>query len=320
MAYSAAIPSWLLQAGLVKETTWGTPVNPQTAFFPVKAPKMDIKYASIFDNGYRGNASMDFAYYQGTGSTSVDLPSMYFYPEATGNLLMAMLGADAVTGAGPYNHVFTLLNSGLRPSYTVGIFDGGAATSQQAAGCVFNSVSLKFANPGMLTVDAQAEGKIAITSATKSTATYDTSLPFLPWQAALTIATVANTKLVDLSLDIKSAVALNFGVNGSQDASNFVSDPVEVSGTMTFDSSDYSELTEYLSNTQPAVSILFTSGTNTLTLQMSKCAFIDPTALDHSKPNLTTTASFRAIANSTDAGTGDGPIKITLVNGQTLAY
>ena len=89
---------------------------------------------------------------------------------------------------------------------------------------------------------------------------------------------------------------------------------------MTFVPTDFTEMNYYLTNAQPAASIVFTSGANTLTLQMTKVAFQDPTELDHGSPYLKVVASFEAVANATDAGTGNSPAKLILVNTKAVAY
>lgn len=317
-----AQPSYLLQVGLAKEITWGTAVA-STTFFPILKPSFETKYESIIDDGYRANASKDQAFYQGSGYTEVNLPDMMVYPTATGNLFMAMLGADAVTGAGPYTHPITLLNSGNPPSYTLTKFDNLTANARQVAGVYFEELDLKFASTnagtGKLTATAKGRGKIE-TSVAKPTASFDAGSVYLPWQGALTLGGSSNAKLLTFDLALKRTVELQFPVANSQDVQGSTVYVLEVTGKLTFAPSDLTEYNDYLNNSQPAFSLVFTSGTNTLTLQMSKAAFESPTLLDHGSPYAKVSASFRAIANSTDAGTGNSPIKVIVVNGQATNY
>lgn len=312
------VPSWLLFAGLSKESAWGTAVAPAT-FYPSKNPKVDTVFTDILDDGYRSNASKDQGYYQGEGHSEIDLPDIKMYPDDAVHFLMAMLGADAVTGAGPYTHTITLLNTALPPSYTVAKYDAAVATARQAAGVNFEEVQLKFANPGIFNVAVKGRGKIP-TNATKPTAAYSSAGIYLPWQAALTIAGGASTKLIDMELTLKRKIDQIWGIGGTQDVSGQNVDVLEVAGKLTFVPADYTEYNYYVNNTQPTVSIVFTSGTNTLTLQMSKVAFVAPTPLDSGSPYLKVPASFRAIANSTDAGVGNAPLKVIAVNSRSAAY
>lgn len=315
----APAATWQLQLGLAKETTLGTAV-PATTFLPVKTPKFIVKYATIRDDAMRGNASMDQAYYQGEGYTEVDTGDMHFYPDDSLHFLMAVLGVDTITGAGPYTHPLTLLNTGRPPSYTFQKYDSSVATVRQVAGVLINDVSLKFTTTNSkLILAAKGKGRIA-TNATKQAAAYSTAGMLLPWQAALTLAGGGNIKLLDFQLNLKRAVDLIFGAQGTQDSTDGNVGPLEVTGKMTFASADYTEYNYYLNNTQPITSIVFTSGANTFTIQMSKTAFEDPTDLDHGSTYLKTSASFRAIANATDAGTGNSPIKFIGVNTRATAY
>jgi hypothetical protein len=308
----------LIQVGLARETTWGTPVA-STTFFPIKAPKGFVpNYDQIDDDSFRNNLSDIQGSYQGVGRTQFDLPDMLFYPNASGFLPFAMLGADAISGAGPYTHVLTLLNSGQPTSWTLTKFDNLIATARRISGAYFNEVTMRFANPGKFTIGAKGIGKIADTAA-KPAASFDAAPIFLPWQAALTLSG-ANTKLVDMEVSLKRGVDLIFGMNNTQDATQASVDQLSVTGKMTFVPTDDTEKGYYTSHTQPAASVLFTSGANTLTLQMTKCTFTDPVDIDPGSPYEKLSMSFKGVANATDAGTGNSPIKVTLVNTQATAY
>lgn len=312
-------PSWLVQVGLSKESVWGTAVAPAT-FFPVRgAVKVELRQNNLLDEGWTGVAGKDKTFIPGVQWSELDWPDMWFYPDTTPHFIMGMLGVDTVTGTNPYTHTLTLLNTGNPPSYTTSKFDGLVATARQAAGVYFSDVSMKFANPGKFSIAVKGMGKIP-TNATKPTASYSSLAPYIPWQAAATIGGSGNTKLIECQLDIKRPLAQIWGFNNTQDQTGIVVSDLEVNLKMTFAAQDYTELNYFINNTQPVVSILFTSGASTLTLQMSKVAFEDPTNLDHGSPYARVVATGRAISNSTDAGTGNSPIKVIAVNAQSTAY
>lgn len=313
-----AVPSWLLFAGIAAETTWNTPVA-ATDFYPLMKPDFDVIYEPIEDDGFRSNASALQAWYQGVVKSQVSLPDMLFYPNASGHLLMGIFGADAITGTNPYTHTMTLLNTAYPKSYTVGKYPGLVATQDQVAGLYFEEVALKFANPGKLTISAKGQGTVQ-TQATKATNTYDASSVFLPWQAAVTLGGSSTTKVINAELTLKRPVEVIWGFSGAQAATGINVGPLTVDGKLDFTSTDLTELNYYLNNTQPVLSIVFTSGSNSLTLQMSKSAFVSPTKLDHGNPYARTTATIKGVANSTDAGTGNAPIKAILVNTRSTAY
>lgn len=316
MPYQA---SWQVQVGLSKETTWGTAVAPSVFYPASKSVKLDTRYQNLLEEGWEGIAGKDKLYVQGVGWTEVNLPDMWFYPDNSVHFLMAMMGTDTVTGAGPYTHTITVNNSVNPPSYTFSKFDGLVATARQSAGVYLEQVSLKFANPGKLAISAVGRGKLG-TNATKPTAAYSTLSPYLPWQGALTLNGSANARLIDCQLDIKRPLGQIWGLSNTQDLTGQVVQDLEVDLKMTFVPIDYTEFNLFLNNTQGAFSLIFTSGAATLTFQMSKCAFEDPTVIDHGQAFARIMATGRAIVNSTDAGTGNAPLKIIAVNAQSGAF
>lgn len=317
----AAIPTWLLVAGLAKETTWGTPVA-ATTFYRVKSPKYSVKYASTIEDGMSASAAKDQAWYQATGATDFDLGELLFYPDDTVHPLMGLLGTDTVTGTGPYTHTLTLNNSAFPPSYTLARYSGLQANADQFPGCLFSEATLKFSNPGKFTFNAKGMGMLPTPAGgvTKPTAAFSAAPILMPWQGAFTIGGSSNLRAIDFEVQIKRPVEMIFPMSGQQGPGAYNVSVMEVTGKLTFTSVDMTEVNYYLNNTQPVVSAVFTSGTNSLTLQMSKCAFESPTEIDHGQPYARTTASFRAIANSADAGTGNAPIKITVANGRSTTY
>lgn len=385
------IPTWQYFVGFAKETTWGTPVA-ATSFFLVPAAKHHPRYEDQFDQGMRGSAARDQAYYQGPGWTELDWPDMLWYPDDSVHFLMAMLGVDTLTGAaktgtiasasagatslsytvgtggapvngdifvldtgtnvsevvtvtgvsgtGPYtltvaatrfahgasapasalfSHAITLNNTTAAPSYTGVRFTGLQATAEQVAGVYWDQVELRWQNPGKLTVAARGRGLIQ-GSVTKPTNTYSNAQFVIPWQAKVTIASLSDTQLVDATVTIARPVDMLFGQNGTQNASAAVQDRLAVTGKMTFLASDMAEFNYYFQNAQPSVLVQFAGGSGLLNLQMSKCAFNDPTEIDMGGKYARTMVSFNAIANATDASTGVSPLKATGVSSRSTTY
>lgn len=312
-------PRWLIFSGVGKETTWNTPVATAT-YYPIEQPKHRPRFEKYLDQGFRGNAAAHQAFYQGVGWSEINWPNMWFYPDDSGIFLMGLLGTDVVTGTiAPFTHTITLLNSAFPPSYTGARFTNLAATAEQIGGIYWEELTFKFANPGRLTVDAIGRGTIQGT-VTKPTPAYSAQQGLLPWQGSVTVAGSANAKLLNGTISLKRPVALLFGMSNAQNANGSNVDVLAVTGKLEFYSTDMTELNYWLNNTQPSVSIVFTSGANSLTLQMSKCAFDDPTELDFGTPYARTQASFVAIANATDGGTGNAPIRGVLLNPRSTSY
>lgn len=388
-------PTWLVHVGWAKEVTWGTAVAPPTTFFTTAAPAFNEKQDPIYDKGLRGIRSETQNFIFGAGHTEFDLPAMPFYPTDTGQLLMGILGFDAVSGSartgtiatasvgavsltytvvsgtaplvgdyilidsgtatgeiviptvvgggGPYTltvpatryahgaaapatilfqHTMTVLNSGPPPSYTLARFDKlitGGVTSRQYSGCYLEEVNIKFANPGKLEVGAKGRGKLGANVAV-GTPAYDAALFFAPWQGALTLGGVVNARLINADLLIKAPVPQIFGMANTQSPTAAVADQLTVTGKMTFVPDDYTEYNYYMNNTQPAASIVFTNNFAQATFQMTKCAFMDPTVLNHSGNYTAIDTTFEAISNSTDAGTGNAPLKAILGNTKATVF
>src|SRR5467141_3094086 len=144
------IPTFLTQIGLAKETTWGTPIAPTTLdqFMPVLNPKPVDDIDTILDNGLRSLAGKDQGYYQGfrIGKWSYE---MHAFPEPIGHIFMGLLGTDG--WASGTTHPFTLLNTGLPPSYGIYDFYGVSGTNTRIqAGSYFESLAISGAATGPL--------------------------------------------------------------------------------------------------------------------------------------------------------------------------
>ncbi len=300
------IPTFLTSVGLAKETTWGTGVAPTTAdqFVPLdSAPKQDDGIESIYDDGYRSRASQHQGYQQGNASSKFSFGSQW-YPDVCGNWLMGIMGSDGWAGGSPTTHPFSVLNTALPPSYTVQDYYGIAGThSRSYTGLYFDTVTMSGTDKGPLKATVSLSGGKRGILVTKPSSTYTTAQPFLTWQGALTLNSVLSAKLVSYDLTLKRVVQ-PIPAMGSQDPSAAGSFAFTASGKMVFEATDDTEYLLYSTTAQAAFPsvIVFTSGTNTLTVTMTKTQFETPTNFDRSTAYLKTSASFQGIDNATDGG------------------
>lgn len=228
-------------------------------------------------------------------------------------------GASA-PAASLFTHVLTVLNTGQPPSYTVAKYDSlNSTNARQVAGVYFEELSLKLANPGSFMLAAKGRGKLG-TNAARSTAAYSAEPFNVPWQAVFTIGGVANARVVDWEMTIKAPNDQIFGMNGTQSPTAAVSDQLIVTGKATIVPDDYTEFNYYLNNTQPPVSILLDNGATRTAFQMSRVGFVDPVTLEHSANYSLLQVTYEAISNPTDAGTGNAPLRATLMNLKSVAY
>lgn len=318
MPATPPLPTWQTQVGLAKEGTWGTAVAPTTLdqFMPVMNPKPADEIDTIEDTGYRGTAGKTQGYYQGfrVGKWAFE---MHAFPEPIGNLFMGILGVDGF--AAGTTHPFTIRTSGLPPSYSIYDFYGITGTNTRIqAGSYMESLAISGGATGPLKFTMTTVGKASpgTALAAKPTAVYTAAAPFLPWQGAVTLNSVLNAKLIQFDLLLKQPIDPILAA-GSQDPSAANVGPLEVTGKLLFAPTDDTEQTLYLTSQQAAfpLSVVYTSGAATLTLQMSKINFEKPSVYERNTPYVKANISFRAIQNATDSG----PIKVTLVGGKSGA-
>ena len=306
----------LTSIGLAKETTWGTGVAPTTAdqFVPVQNPKPEDVIDTVLDQNYRSRISLDQGYQQGFRTSKYGFDS-HVYPDVAGNWFMGLFGTDG--WASGTTHPFTVLNSGLPPSYTVQDFYGIAGThSRSYAGLYFESLAISGTDKGPMKATVMMSGGKAGALVAKPTSTYTTALPFLTWQGVLTLNSVANAKMIAWDILFKRNVLPVYGM-GAQDPSAGNSSELQVTGKMTFAPTDDTEYLLYATAAQVAFpnSLVFTSGANTLTITMTSCQFETPTVFERNTPFVKVTASFRGIDNATDGGAA----KVTIVGGKSGA-
>ena len=308
------VQTYLTQLLLAKETTFQTATTVGVSI-AAKNPKATEIFASVLDQGYRGHAAQDYAYYQGEGHSEIDLPDMQFYPADSGHFLMAVLGTDtATTSASSTSHAITLLD-GMPPSYTLSDYNG--IDTRQYAGLYFSEVNFKWLTPGRFTASAKAAGMFATTTSKPAFPAYDSASVYIPWEMASTVSSL-NTHIINMELALKRKVDPIWGMTNSQQPNLASVGPLEATGKIDFAVADNTEFNYYRNNTQPTATFLFTgaSTVNTMQFHFQTLAFETPTVTDRTKDYLVVTSSFRGIWNSTDSG----PLKATITNARTASY
>jgi hypothetical protein len=311
------LQTWRTSVGLAKETTWGTAVAPTTLdqFIPIMNPKSEDIIESIYDDGYRSRASQHQGYQQGFRQSKYSFESQWF-PQTCGNWLMGMMGVDGYSAG--TTHPFSVLNTGLPASYTVQDFYGIAGTNSRSyAGMYFDTVSMSGTDKGPLKATVSLMGGKTGALVAKPTSVYTAQQPFLTWQGALTLNSILNTKLVSWDFTLKRNVLPIFAM-GVQDVTAGLSAQLTAFGKMTFETNDDTEYLLYNTTGQAAfpLSVVFTSGANSITITGTKTQFETPSTFDRSTPFVKTSVSFQMVDNSTDAGC----CAITLVGGTGASY
>jgi hypothetical protein len=310
MSVQQSVRSYL---GIAKEVTKGTAVAP-TDFIPVM--KDSLKPADIidplYDTGLRGSNVVNYNYIPGRTRSTLDFSSAVF-ADTVGYALTGLLGSVATTGASaPYTHTISLKNSAVAAaddqpiSYT--LTDFYAAAVRAYPGCQFSDFSLKFNADGMLEYDAKTTGWLS-SSASTPTPSFSTVLPTPVWQGTVSIggSTVSNS--MTGNIDMKRNVTPVYGISQTQNPFNVFLGPLETTGKITFIMEDNTELTRYLTNTQPAIVLNWAYGAGAAAVQiqatLTKGAYT-AAVIERGQDFVQVTVDLNAQGNTTDAGSTAG--------------
>lgn len=309
--------------GIAKETTKGTVVAP-TSFIPVAVGKLkpvDI-IDPLYDEGLRGSLVKNYNYIPGRYRSTFDFGGPVF-PDTFGFALGGLLGSVATTGASaPYTHVISLKNaSAIGADAQPGSFtltDFYSANARSYAGCQISEVGLNFSAEGLLEYDAKATG-FQSTTVSAPTPSFSTVLPTPVWQATVSIAGSPVSYTVEGSLTMTRPVTPIYGISNTQNPYSIFVGALEAKGSFKFVMEADTELTRFLTNTQPAITLNWANGSGSTATQISatltKGAYVAST-IERGKDFVEVAVTVEGIGNTTDAGSTGGyaPIKWTLQN------
>jgi len=313
--------------GIAKETTKGTPVAP-TDFIPVTSNKMkpnDVIGELLASDLAQGSLVKNYAYVQGRSNSTYDFGGPVF-ADTIGYTIAGLLGSVATTGASaPYTHVISLKNAtatgaDAQPTAFT-LTDFYAANVRAYPGIQFHDFTMKFTADGLLDYDAKGTGWIS-SAASTPTPSFSTVLPTPVWQATVSIggSTVSNS--VDGEITMSRPVTPIFGLANTRDPYQVFLGALETKGKIKFVMENDTELTRYLTNTQPAITLNWSQGTGSTATQIAftvtKGAYT-AAMIDRSKDFVEIDVDVNAIGNTTDAGSTGGysNIKWTLQNAKT---
>lgn len=320
MAVQNSVRSYL---GIAKEVTKGTAVEP-TAFIPVAQSKLkpvDI-IDPLYDEGLRGSMVKNYNYIQGRVRSTVDFGGPVF-PDTVPWAIAGLLGSVATTGASaPYTHTISLKNASATAadaqptSFT--LTDFYAANVRAYAGCQIHEFNLSFNADGMLEYDAKATGWQSATASTP-TPSFSTVLPTPVWQGTVTIGGVAISNAVEGSLKMSRSVTPIYGIAATQNPYQVFVGALEVSGSFKFVMEADTELTRFLTNTQPSIVLDWSNGSGSSATQLqatvTKGAYTTG-VIDRGSDMVEISVDVTAIGNTTDAGSTGGyaPVKFVAKN------
>jgi hypothetical protein len=264
----------------------------------------------------------NYNYIPGRTRSTVDLGGAVF-ADGIGYALTGIMGACATTGASaPFTHTISLKNSlaatsDVQPlSYT--LTDFYAAAVRTYAAQQFHDVTLKFSADGMLEFDAKSTGNLSATT-TAPTPTFSTVLPTPVWQGTVSIGGSTISNAINGSIAMKRPVTPIYGISQTQDPFSVFVGALDVTGDIEFIMEADTELTRYLTNTQPAIVLNWAYGAGATALQiqatLTKGAYT-AAAYDRGDDYVKISVSINGLGNTTDAGASGGfaPIKWVLQN------
>lgn len=310
MSVQQSVRSYL---GIAKEATKGTAVAP-TDYIPVY--KDSLKPADIidplYDTGLRGSNVVNYNYIPGRTRSTLDFSSAAF-ADTIGYALAGLLGSVSTSGASaPYTHTISLKNSQSAAaddqpiSYT--LTDFYAAAVRAYPGCQFHDFSLKFNADGMLEYDAKTTGFISA-SASTPTPSFSTLLPTPVWQGTVSIGGSQVSTAMTGNIDLKRSVTPVYGISQTQNPFSVFLGPLETTGKITFIMEDNTELTRYLTNTQPAIVLNWAYGAGAAAVQIqatiTKGAYT-AAVIERGQDFVQVTIDLNAQGNTTDAGSTGG--------------
>jgi hypothetical protein len=326
--YPTIYPSNIQWVGLAKEVTYGTAIPAPTAWVPVGDPKHTPALTMLTDQALRGN--MAAAQAQVAGTRADDLAyKTNLYLDTCAYHLDGILGyPDSVTGtADPYTHRFSLLDTGAgQPnSYTLFLFNG--AECWQMSGGRVVSLDIDMKPDGLVELTPSWKG-LPATKITTPTNTPSTTLPNPGWDTSITNAGVGTSVYSTAKVGLKREDANPvWTLSGSQTPYVVFTGALTVDLEMTAVYQGYTgtptDLSNYLANTQPAVTIRSNpagDAVHYLQLQMSKCG---PQSANVSAQGgyMQVEAKFQGIQNTTDGlGSTVSPILATLLNSASTSY
>jgi len=310
--------------GIAKETTKGTPVAP-TDFIPVASSKMkpaDVIGELLASDMAQGSLVKNYAYVQGRSNSTYDFGGPV-YADTIGYAIAGVLGSVTTTGASaPYTHVISLKNASATAAdaqpTAFTLTDFYAANVRAYPGMQFSDFSMKFTADGLLDYDAKGTGWLSATASTP-TPTFSTVLPTPVWQATVSIAGSTVSNSVDGEITMTRPATPIFGLANTKDPYQVFLGALETKGKIKFVMEADTELTRYLTNTQPAITLNWSQGAGATATQIAftitKGAYT-AAVIDRSKDFVEIDVDINAIGNTTDAGSTGGysNIKWTLQN------
>jgi hypothetical protein len=304
---------------LIKEVTRGTPLA-TTISMPVNTRTLQGKWTRIKADYMAGSIQVQRDVAAGRRQSEGDIAGPIL-SDSFGHILMAIMGQDTITGAGPYTHTF--IPNTTTPSYTIEKNTGGiagASASEQFSNTVCKHVSI------MGRIDSDADllqyasswiGKApTLITATAYTQPTTKTIPAALAQWSYPTGTPVPDLVSEFQVNFDREADYVKGANNTLDISDAVAVAFRVSGFVDMYFLDYTYYNDFVANTQRSFDILWTLNANEkIQIKMTQL-FWDDEALEEGSTFIKRRFPF---TGTIDTGLG-AVVQAILTNNQSVAY
>lgn len=320
----APIPTARSFVGVAKETgTKGVAVAP-TAFLALMGFNAKRVPTMLTDEGWRGSNVDVYGSQQGKLHSEIEVPESSLFVDTIGFALLSIFGEEAISGASPYTHVFTTLNSGTMQPPALTFTDMvGSIGAKAWAGVQLSELTITVDPDGNITWGASGQG-FPEADASTPTQSYSALLPMQGWRMSCTLNGTA-IQPVSLEVTFTREIEVKNTANASQNPFAVWIGKLGVAVTGEFVAEDDTHPDALAADTQGVLSITGTRGsgatTETLTILCTKTAY-QAVEIGRGQSEVHYSLDLKAIANATDVGAsaGYGPAKVTVVNARSTVY
>lgn len=318
---AAAKPSVRSYLGIAKEVTPATPVA-ASDFIPVNKDSLkpvDI-IAPLMDNGLRGSMTDNYNYIQGRRHTEIDVAGPVF-ADTVGYWVGGVLGSVSTSGvSAPYTHAITLKNAttGDAQPTSFTLEDYYVSGNRFYPGCKVTEFSMTFNSDGMLEYTAKLMGHPSQTT-TAAAPSFSSVTPTPVWRGTVSIGGSPLGYTTNGTVTMTRKAEAIFGISSDQGPYEVFVGALDATGNLTFVMENDDQLTNFLTNTQPALTFTWAQGTGptatSISFTLSKGAYTTG-VIDRSPDHVQISVDITGIATTADAGTTGGyaPIKWELQN------
>lgn len=316
----APLPSSKVALHLAKEAVKGVAEAAPTESIPIREIEGGRDKTKLPDMSLRGSAVDSYSEADGVYHGKFNVKGDVF-ADSFGHWLLGILGEEAVTGAGPYVHSFTTLNSGDQqpPAHT--FWDNYSVAVRRYRGAQVSALKIAWADNGLLTYEVDA---ISLDDSVVSApvASYGTLAPLPAWVGTCLIGGVAAYPLNgECNISRNNAEGIHVQDGNQYPRAMWVGAlVVEGKLTLLMESDVYYQ--QFIDNTQPTLALTWTqAAANAFGLTMSKATWRDP-KIDRSGSYVKLEIGYKALGNTTDVGASAGysPIKAALTNSRSTVF